>query len=190
MSVELRDAPGDVAVGECALGIVGVRVGAGGVAAVVLGDDEASVLATALLTGPGLPEAGSVGGAAGRRGQPHPTGPLSQALTAARSLAAGDPCPPVALDIRGTPFQQRVWQEIGRIEPGRTRTYGELAAALGVPGAARAVGGACGANPVALFIPCHRVIAADGSVGGYAWGVARKEALLAAEGARSGVPTG
>ena len=65
-----------------------------------------------------------------------------------------------------------------------------LAAALGVPGAARAVGGACGANPVALFIPCHRVIAADGSVGGYAWGVARKEALLAAEGARSGVPTG
>ncbi len=86
----------------------------------------------------------------------------------------------VPLDVRGSRFQRRVWDAIRRIPYGATRSYGELAATLGRPGAARAVAGACAANPVALAIPCHRVVARD-DLGGYAWGAARKRALLEAE---------
>lgn len=87
----------------------------------------------------------------------------------------------IPLDVRGTAFQQRVWQALRKIPPGETRSYGELAALLGTPGAARAVGGANGANHVAVLIPCHRVIAADGSLGGYAYGLAIKRELLRRE---------
>jgi AraC family transcriptional regulator of adaptative response/methylated-DNA-[protein]-cysteine methyltransferase len=80
--------------------------------------------------------------------------------------------------VAGTPFQERVWTALSRIPPGRTWAYRELAAAAGVPRAARAVGGAVGANPVALFLPCHRVVRADGSMGGYHWGGGVKAALL------------
>ena len=83
----------------------------------------------------------------------------------------------------GTAFQRRVWAELRRIGPGQTRSYGELAARLGLPRAARAVGLANGRNPVALVVPCHRVIGADGSLTGYAGGVDRKRWLLAHEGA-------
>jgi AraC family transcriptional regulator, regulatory protein of adaptative response / methylated-DNA-[protein]-cysteine methyltransferase len=82
------------------------------------------------------------------------------------------------LDVRGTPFQQRVWDALRAIPRGETRTYGALASELGVPGAARAVGTACGANPVALLIPCHRVVGAGGSLGGYEWGLEKKRILL------------
>ena len=85
------------------------------------------------------------------------------------------------LDLRGTAFQRRVWKELTRIPRGETITYGELARRIGSPGAVRAVGTACGANPVALVVPCHRVKRGDGTLGGYRWGVARKERLLAME---------
>jgi AraC family transcriptional regulator of adaptative response/methylated-DNA-[protein]-cysteine methyltransferase len=85
------------------------------------------------------------------------------------------------LDIRGTVFQRRVWEELRRIPRGETRTYREIARAIGAPDAVRAVGSACGANPVALVVPCHRAVRTDGGMGGYAWGVQRKKRLLALE---------
>ncbi|WP_338240565.1 bifunctional transcriptional activator/DNA repair enzyme AdaA [Aurantiacibacter hainanensis] len=88
----------------------------------------------------------------------------------------------IPLDVQGTAFQQRVWEELRRIPAGETRSYGELATALGNPKASRAVGGANGANHVAVLIPCHRVIAADGGLGGYAYGTEIKAELLRREG--------
>jgi AraC family transcriptional regulator of adaptative response/methylated-DNA-[protein]-cysteine methyltransferase len=85
------------------------------------------------------------------------------------------------LDIRGTVFQRRVWDELRRIPRGETRTYQQIARAIGAPDAVRAVGSACGANPVALVVPCHRAVRTDGGMGGYAWGVQRKRKLLALE---------
>jgi len=82
------------------------------------------------------------------------------------------------LDVQGTAFQQRVWAALSRIPWGETRTYSEIAQAVGAPTATRAVANACGANPLAVLIPCHRVLRADGGLGGYRWGVARKKALL------------
>ncbi len=89
----------------------------------------------------------------------------------------------VPLDVRGSRFQRRVWNALRRIPRGETRSYAEVARRLGLPGGARAVGRACAANPAPVAIPCHRVIASDGSLGGYAFGLARKRALLAREGA-------
>ena len=83
--------------------------------------------------------------------------------------------------IPGTPFQQAVWAEIARIPRGETRTYGELARAIGRPGACRAVAGACGQNPLPLFVPCHRVVAANGKPGGFSPGLPWKRLLLEAE---------
>lgn len=85
------------------------------------------------------------------------------------------------LDVRGTAFQHRVWDALRRIPPGETRTYAQLAEAVGAPKAVRAVGTACGANRVAVVVPCHRVVAADGRLAGYRWGVERKRALLERE---------
>lgn len=85
------------------------------------------------------------------------------------------------LHVRGTNFQLKVWEALLRVPPGMLVSYGVLADALGVPGAARAVGAAVGANPVAVLIPCHRVIQASGALGGYRWGLARKAALIASE---------
>lgn len=87
------------------------------------------------------------------------------------------------LDVRGTAFQRRVWEELQRIPLGETRTYGEIAAAIDAPGASRAVGSACGANPVPVVIPCHRVLPASGGVGNYGLGPHRKQHLLEHEGA-------
>ena len=87
----------------------------------------------------------------------------------------------IPLDVQGTAFQQRVWEELRRIPAGETCSYGELAAALGSPKASRAVGGANGANNIAVLIPCHRVIAADGGLGGYAYGTQIKAELLKRE---------
>jgi AraC family transcriptional regulator of adaptative response/methylated-DNA-[protein]-cysteine methyltransferase len=89
-----------------------------------------------------------------------------------------EPAAMLPVDVRGTAFQQRVWQELRRIPRGETRSYREVADAVGAPGAARAVGSACGKNPVGILVPCHRVIAADGGLGGYAWGLDVKRALL------------
>lgn len=94
------------------------------------------------------------------------------------------------LDLRGTAFQQRVWQALREIPPGQTTSYTEIACRIGAPRAARAVANACGANPLALVVPCHRVIHRDGSLSGYYWGVERKRALLAREaGSDHSLPT-
>jgi len=84
--------------------------------------------------------------------------------------------------LKGTTFQRRVWRELLQIPRGATATYGEIARRVRRPGAARAVGGAIGANPVGVLVPCHRVLAAAGKLGGYAWGPKKKRALLKAEG--------
>ncbi len=87
----------------------------------------------------------------------------------------------IPLDVKGTAFQQRCWQALREIPPGETRSYGEQAAAIGNPKASRAVGSANGANNIAVLIPCHRVIAHDGSLGGYDYGLEIKTALLKRE---------
>ncbi len=84
----------------------------------------------------------------------------------------------IALDLRGTPFQLSVWQELQRIAPGSTSTYGDLAELIGKPSAAIAVGAAVGRNPVSLLIPCHRVVGSAGKLSGYAGGIDRKKFLL------------
>jgi AraC family transcriptional regulator, regulatory protein of adaptative response / methylated-DNA-[protein]-cysteine methyltransferase len=91
--------------------------------------------------------------------------------------------PELPLDVQGTAFQQAVWQELQRIPAGETRTYAQIAMAVGKPKAVRAAGTANGANNVAVLIPCHRVIRTDGSMGGYAYGIERKEKLLKLESA-------
>ena len=85
------------------------------------------------------------------------------------------------LDIRGTAFQLRVWQALRAIPAGETRSYSQIAAAIAAPKAVRAVARSCAENPLALAIPCHRVIASNGSLAGYRWGLERKRALLARE---------
>jgi AraC family transcriptional regulator of adaptative response/methylated-DNA-[protein]-cysteine methyltransferase len=85
------------------------------------------------------------------------------------------------LDVRATAFQLRVWQELRRIPPGETRSYGEVARAIGRPTATRAVARACATNPVSVVVPCHRVVGADGRLTGYRWGIVRKRKLLEAE---------
>jgi AraC family transcriptional regulator, regulatory protein of adaptative response / methylated-DNA-[protein]-cysteine methyltransferase len=104
-----------------------------------------------------------------------------------RAVAAVDhpaQMPSLPLDVQGTAFQQAVWAELQRIPPGETRTYAQIAVAVGKPKAVRAAGTANGANNVAVLIPCHRVIRTDGSMGGYAYGIDRKEKLLAMEGVK------
>ena len=103
---------------------------------------------------------------------------FQQVAQAVERPGTGDMIP---LDVKGTAFQQRVWQALRNIPAGETRSYGELAAALGNPKASRAVGGANGANNIAVLIPCHRVIAADGGLGGYAYGTDIKAELLRRE---------
>ncbi|MDC0887078.1 bifunctional DNA-binding transcriptional regulator/O6-methylguanine-DNA methyltransferase Ada [Altererythrobacter sp.] len=102
---------------------------------------------------------------------------VTQAVEQPASAAIAD----IPLDVKGTAFQQQVWQALREIPAGETRSYSELAAALGKPKASRAVGGANGANNIAVLIPCHRVIAADGGLGGYAYGTRIKAELLKRE---------
>ncbi len=103
---------------------------------------------------------------------------LSQVIAAVETPGTGDHIP---IDVRGTAFQEAVWRALRTIPRGQTRTYGEIAAAIGHPQAVRAAGSANGANHVSVLIPCHRVIRSDGSLGGYAWGLDIKRELLARE---------
>jgi AraC family transcriptional regulator of adaptative response/methylated-DNA-[protein]-cysteine methyltransferase len=96
----------------------------------------------------------------------------------AQHVAAPGRALDLPLDIKGTAFQARVWRALQRIPAGETMSYGALAQSLGMPGAARAVGTACGGNEIAVLIPCHRVVGGDGRLTGYRWGVERKRALL------------
>ncbi len=122
----------------------------------------------------------------------HATYPAAERISAAagmgewvaalvRHLDGQQPHLELPLDVRATAFQQRVWQELQRIPYGETRTYSQVAAAIGSPKAIRAVGSACANNPVAVIVPCHRVVRTDGGLGGYRWGIERKEHLLATE---------
>ncbi|MBW8882280.1 MAG: methylated-DNA--[protein]-cysteine S-methyltransferase, partial [Asticcacaulis sp.] len=159
------------AVAEATLGPVLVAESDRGVVAVTLGDDP-DLLVRELQDR--FPKAKLIGGDAAFEAR------VAKVVSAVEKPGAGLDLP---LDIRGTAFQQRVWQALRQIPAGRTVTYAELAQAIGDPKAVRAVAGACAANSLAVLIPCHRVIRTDGSLSGYRWGVARKRDLLAREGA-------
>lgn len=96
-------------------------------------------------------------------------------------IAGSQPHLDLPLDIHGTAFQKQVWQALQKIPYGETRTYANIAREISKPKAVRAVGTACGANPVALIVPCHRVLRSDGGLGGYEWGLERKKKLLEQE---------
>jgi AraC family transcriptional regulator of adaptative response/methylated-DNA-[protein]-cysteine methyltransferase len=109
-------------------------------------------------------------------------GELPEYVAAIRSLAAGERnASRLPLDLRGTAFQFRVWRELQAIPAGETRSYREVASAMGNPAATRAVARACATNPVAVVVPCHRVVRTGGQLGGYRWGLTRKRKLLSAE---------
>lgn len=116
----------------------------------------------------------------GRLQAAHPGAELRRAPLAqlAERVFGDEQTGDLAVDAGGTPFQRQVWQALQGIPRGATRSYGELALAIGRPGAARAVGRAVASNPVAVLVPCHRVLPAAGGAGGYRWGPRRKAALL------------
>ncbi len=154
---------------QCSLGQVLVAQSAKGVCAILLGDDRETLLqdlqrrfarATLARADSGFEQT------------------LAQVIRLLEHPAGGHHLP---LDIAGTAFQCRVWDALKRIPPGQTLSYGELAEAINQPGAARAVASACAANPLAVAVPCHRVVRADGGLSGYRWGVERKRELLKRE---------
>lgn len=155
------------------LGLLLVAVTERGICSVSLGDDE-TTLVDALRTEFPAAELVRTTDARDR---------LVDAVVAhvEGTASAGD----LPLDLRATAFQWQVWRALQRIPEGATRTYQEVARELGQPSAARAVARACASNRVAVLIPCHRVVRGDGGLGGYRWGMARKAALLAREGARA-----
>src|SRR5882672_1767344 len=151
------------------LGMVLVAATARGVCSIKLGDDPAKLRR---LLGEEFSQAQRVD-------EPAALKPFREKIL---SFLAGDQSLlNVPVDVRGTVFQRKVWDELRRIPAGETRTYKQIARAIGAPAAVRAVGSACGANPVALLVPCHRAIRTDGGLGGYAWGLARKQRLLELE---------
>lgn len=111
-----------------------------------------------------------------------PARALQPLLAAALAVASAKPLPAeLPVDIRGTAFQWRVWRALTRIPRGQTRSYSDIARAIGSPSSIRAVARACATNPVALVVPCHRVVRADGEAGGYRWGITVKRQLLRKE---------
>ncbi|MGI9169867.1 MAG: bifunctional transcriptional activator/DNA repair enzyme AdaA, partial [Caulobacteraceae bacterium] len=157
------------AVGRCSLGDILVAASDQGVCAILFGDDP-DALARELQDR--FPNAGLVGGDAGFERL------VAQVVGFVESPSLGLDLP---LDVRGAAFQHRVWRALRDIPAGATASYGELARAIGAPGSARAVAGACAANALAVAIPCHRVVRTDGALSGYRWGVERKRALLERE---------
>ena len=111
----------------------------------------------------------------------HDNAAVAEWCAAVIAYLNGGPLPKLPMDATGTEFQHRVWSELQRIPSGQTRSYSEVAAALGKPLAVRAVARACATNPVCLLVPCHRVIGSDGGLRGYRWGVERKQILLGRE---------
>jgi AraC family transcriptional regulator of adaptative response/methylated-DNA-[protein]-cysteine methyltransferase len=157
------------AVGHCSLGAVLVARAQRGLCAILIGDDP-DALARDLQDR--FPHAEFIGGDAGFEEV------VACVVGFVEAPARGLDLP---LDIRGTAFQQRVWDALRAIPPGETVSYATLAERLGVPSGHRAVAGACAANALAVAIPCHRVVRTDGGLSGYRWGVERKQALIERE---------
>ncbi len=157
------------AVGECSLGSILVATSDRGVCAILLGDDP-DELARELQDR--FPRAMLIGGDAGFEEL------VAKVVGLVESPRLGLDLP---LDVRGTAFQQRVWQALREIPAGKTVSYTEIAKRIGVPKSVRAVAQACSANSLAVAIPCHRVVRHDGGLSGYRWGVERKRALLERE---------
>lgn len=170
-STDGQRAPAEVryATGRCSLGSVLVATSARGVCALLLGDGEEGLVGDLERR---------LHGRSCRRADAE----LEELVAKAVALVE-EPRSTVklALDVRGTDFQRRVWRALQAVPAGATTTYAELARAIGAPKAVRAVGSACAANPVAVAIPCHRVLRGDGGLSGYRWGLVRKRALLERE---------
>lgn len=172
-SVYRRGAAGELirfAIGDCSLGKILVAATARGVCAILLGDD-ANALLRDLQRRFGKAQI-AAGGAEFQDS-------VARVATLVEQPMRGLELP---LDVRGTAFQHRVWEALRSVPPGSTVSYAEIARRIGQPRCVRAVGQAVAANPLAVAIPCHRVVASDGSLSGYRWGQARKRQLLAREG--------
>lgn len=152
---------------QCSLGWLLVAWTERGVCEVALGDDEASLIAQLEAHFPRAVLDASAACA------------WADAVVDAVEMSSPAAIP---LDIRGTAFQERVWQTLRGIPAGQTRTYAEIARSMGMPKGARAVARACATNPLAVVVPCHRVVRQDGRASGYRWGIERKESLLRREG--------
>lgn len=159
------------ALGHCSLGHLLVAVTERGVCAVLPGDDPAALRADlgARFPAAKLIESPSALAAHLKRIERH--------IDDADPVAAAD----LALDMHGTAFQNRVWTALRRIPSGETMSYADIARKIAAPGSARAVARACGANAIAVLVPCHRVVRSDGALSGYRWGTDRKRRLLARE---------
>lgn len=157
------------AIGKCTLGAILVAASAKGICAILLGDDP-ELLTHDLQNR--FPVAQPIDADAdfGRL--------LAQVIDFIEAPKLNLTLP---LDVRGTTFQQHVWQVLRQVPAGQTLSYTELATRIGAPKAVRAVAGACAANPIAVAIPCHRIVRADGGLAGYRWGLERKQTLLARE---------
>ena len=158
------------AIGQCSLGAILVASSAKGVCCITLGDDPEFLLADLQNR---FRQAEIVGG--GRDFE-------ETVATVVGFVEAPRLGLQLPLDIRGTAFQQRVWQALREIPPGHTVSYAQIAARIGSPNSVRAVAGACAANSIAVAIPCHRVVRTGGGISGYRWGVERKRTLLDREG--------
>jgi O-6-methylguanine DNA methyltransferase len=152
------------AIGECALGQVLVARSGKGVCAILIGVDHGELQADLATR---FPQAQLVA-----------SDDLAKVMRFVEAPAEGLH---LTLDLRGTPFQHRVWERLRAIPVGRTATYTELARWISPLASARAVAGACAANPIALAIPCHRVVRSDGDLAGYRWGIERKRLMLRME---------
>jgi AraC family transcriptional regulator of adaptative response/methylated-DNA-[protein]-cysteine methyltransferase len=159
----------DYTISDCVLGRVLVAATPRGLCAIFLGDDDAALYDSLRARFP--------------KAEVRAGGDSARAVLPTVQTLAAEPGRPFdgPLDVRGTAFQLKVWDALRRIPPGETRTYGAIADEIGQPTAARAVARACADNPVAMVVPCHRVLRGDGCPGGYRWGTARKLALLKAE---------
>jgi len=162
---------GDIrfAIGQCSLGSVLVAQSDKGICAITLGDDAEALIRDLQDR---FPKANLIGADKG----------FEQTVAQVIALVDQGRALDLPLDIRGTAFQQRVWQALRAIPAGETRSYAEVAEMIGAPAAVRAAAGACAANALAIAIPCHRVVRTDGALSGYRWGVDRKRALLLKEG--------
>jgi AraC family transcriptional regulator of adaptative response/methylated-DNA-[protein]-cysteine methyltransferase len=159
------------AIGECSLGSILVARSERGVCAISLGDDP-DALARELQDR--FPRATLIGGDAEFEDV------VAKVVGLVEAPGLGLDLP---LDVQGTAFQQRVWGALREIPAGKTVSYRELARRIGAPSSVRAVAHACATNPVAIAIPCHRVVRSDGKLAGYRWGVERKQTLLQREAA-------